>query len=249
MIRYHVSIHDVMPETLDHVDDLLVRLWSQNAIRPTLLVVPGREWRGDSLRRLRGYVASGCRLAGHGWTHEVTEFRNLRHRLHALLISRRAAEHLALDATGVRELICRCRDWFCIHNLPAPDLYVPPAWALGAIPRRAVGDLGFRFVETLSGILDTQSNRSRYLPVVGFEADTLFRAVTLSCLNRVNQRLGQRTGVVRLALHPRDRRLRLGGVLDRKLGNSLISIELDEVFASRSAAQSGPDLRGESEYS
>ena len=249
MIRFHVSIHDVMPETLDRVDELLERLWSRNAIRPTLLVVPGRGWREPDLRRLRDYAASGCPLAGHGWTHSVTDFRGLRHRLHALLISRRAGEHLALDAAEIRELIRRCRQWFSTQNLPAPDLYVPPAWALGRIPRSDLGSLGFRYVETLGGVLDTESGRFRYLPVVGFEADTVFRAVTLRALNLLNLGWGHKIGVARLALHPQDRQLRLGSALDRLLDGRLNSIELQALTAGKRVIGRAEHVRGESELS
>jgi len=213
-----VSIHDVMPETLPRVRALLARVERAGLAPATLLVVPGRDWSGADLDALRGMAARGHELAGHGWSHRVERFGSLRHRLHGLLLSRRAAEHLAHTREEVIGIVRDCRRWFDEQELPAPSLYVPPAWAMGAVPRRALDGLGFRYFETLAGIYDTRTQRFLRLPVVGFEADTRLRAVMLRLSNRVNRGLGRRAGAVRLSIHPFDAELRLSADLERCLG-------------------------------
>ena len=48
-----VSIHDVMPSTLEHVDRIL-RVFAESRIaHTTLLVVPGLDWQETDLDQLR----------------------------------------------------------------------------------------------------------------------------------------------------------------------------------------------------
>jgi len=204
-----VSIHDVMPETLDDVEAISAELDSAGWPPATLLVVPGRGWRSRDMERLRRFAMRGHALAGHGWTHRVPRIRGLRHRLHSLLLSRRAAEHYALDELGIRTLIQRCRRWFDVNGLPAPTLYVPPAWALGRTRAARLAGLGFRYIETLSGFYDCDRHRQIRIPVLGFEADTRLRAAALRASNGINRRVARRAAAVRVSIHPADLRLRL----------------------------------------
>lgn len=212
-----VSIHDVMPETLAAVDTLIELVRRSGLGTASLLVVPGRDWDEPALARLRAYAARGHALVGHGWNHRVERIDGFGHRLHSLLISRDVAEHLTLDADGIRALIRRCRGWFAAHALPAPSLYVPPAWAMGAIARRGLDGPGFRYFETLGGIYDTALDRMHRIPVAGFEADTVWRAFALSAANAWSERRARRRGALRIAIHPRDRALRLAKDLERLL--------------------------------
>ncbi|MDZ7643563.1 MAG: polysaccharide deacetylase family protein [Woeseiaceae bacterium] len=218
-VRQLVSVHDVMPETLQRVASLLERVERAGLGPATLLVVPGRDWRHDDLATLRQFLDTGHELAGHGWHHDVQEFRNLAHRLHGLLLSRRAAEHLAHDTAGIETLIRRCRAWFDEQALPAPRLYVPPAWAMGPMPRRRLQGLGFRYYEYLTGYLDTELERFQRVPLAGFEADTPTRALALRLSNGANRLLARCHGQLRIALHPFDAELRLADDLARTLAS------------------------------
>lgn len=211
-----LSIHDVMPETLPQVARLLAAAEDAGWRRVTLLVVPGRAWTPDTLARLRAWQRAGHRLAGHGWRHRVDAVRGLRHHLHSRLISRDVAEHLALDADGILALMRRCHGWFQAAGLRPPRLYVPPAWALGALPRRRLNEQPFRLVETLGGVHDLRRRRWRPWPLLGYEADTPGRARALRLANAAARRLGRRCRP-RLALHPFDERLALA----RDLGGDL----------------------------
>ena len=112
-----LSIHDVMPDTLDDVESIFSELNRLGHEEVTLLVVPGSGWTPASLQRLRALAQAGAELAGHGWHHVVDDIRGPRHRLHSLLISRNVAEHLALSTPQIRSLLQRCYDWFDANDI------------------------------------------------------------------------------------------------------------------------------------
>ncbi|MEM9303488.1 MAG: polysaccharide deacetylase family protein [Pseudomonadota bacterium] len=211
-----VSIHDVMPSTLDAVQELLDLSARHGVDRLTLLVVPGLDWSADQLDRLRRWQAEGHALAGHGWAHRPKHIRGWKHRLHSLFISRDCAEHLALEGTEIAALMIACRDWFERHALGAPALYVPPAWALGPISRAALRETGFTRVETTGGLIDVATGRFRFVPLVGFEARDAWQVPVLAVNNWFNRLVAGR-GWLRVAIHPDDHRLPLAGGLERAL--------------------------------
>ncbi len=212
--QYLVSIHDVTPETLYRVHELMERLETAGLLPVTLLVVPGSGWSDTSLRELRGLQQRGAELAGHGWIHRVREIRGWKHRLHSTLISRNAAEHLSLDRAGVRKLMRDCHDWFGDAGLPEPSLYVPPAWALGALPLSELQSLPWPYLETLSGVYCRDRQVFRRLPMVGYETDTLARALSVRGWNALNLAWASDRLPVRLGIHPHDLQLRLAADLE-----------------------------------
>ena len=209
-----ISIHDVMPETLPQVQRCLDRCREFDHFTIYLLVVPGKSWHDTQIDQLRQWVSEGCLLVGHGWSHHADSIQGLRHRLHSIMISRNVAEHLALDEYAILALMRRCRAWFVTHKLPAPEMYVPPAWALGQVRRSHLLSTGFRYVETLRGIIDLTERHLVSRPLIGYEADTQFRAAMVSLWNRANRLLPASAGLPRLAIHPND--------LDLKLSEDLI---------------------------
>jgi len=216
--RLLVSIHDVMPSTLDRVERIFARLNPAGLSPVTLLVVPGTGWRDAHLDRLRAMLGAGAELAGHGWTHEVRQVRGIKHRLHSALISRRAGEHLALPPRRILRLMLENHRWFARHGLPEPRLYVPPAWAMGPIPRRLLDRLPFEFYETLAGVYSANDRLFHRLPMAGFEADTAFRAVTVGAFNRLNRAWARAGGrPLRLGIHPDDFELKLADDLQAML--------------------------------
>ena len=159
-IRALVSVHDVMPETLQQVGRILARLEADRISTATLLVVPGAGWTPAGIAMLHRFQERGYELAGHGWRHRVDRIDRLSHRLHARLISRNVAEHLALDAAGIIDLMGRCHAWFQEHGLRAPTLMcrLPGQWALSSamhwpsclLPRRTLR--GFSLVRPADSI-------------------------------------------------------------------------------------------------
>lgn len=214
-----ISIHDVMPKTRQRVEALLDRM--PTSVPPQavlLLVVPGREWSEGDRAWLLSLQRQGYPLAGHGWFHQCARPRTVYHRLHSALLSRDAAEHLSLDADTIAGLILANYLWFEQQGLEPPELYVPPAWALGPITRSTLQTLPFSYYETLTGIYDAGRNDFCRLPVIGFEADTAARAVLLRLINKVQLCLARwRRQPVRIAIHPHDAELHLAKDLSSAL--------------------------------
>ncbi len=215
-MRPDISIHDVMPETLDRVAEQLDLIERHCPGPVTLLVVPGKEWTDTDLDRLRAWAADGHPLAGHGWTHRARHIHGLKHRLHSLFISRDCAEHLALTPSEIVDLMTRNRQWFIDHDLPAPERYVPPAWALGPVTTADLGPTGFARVETMSGFLDVATGRFERSTLIGFEAASAWQVPILKLSNALNRLLAHRLPL-RVALHPDDHRLPLAGDLEATL--------------------------------
>ena len=204
-----VSIHDVMPVTLGKVCAIFDKLHDANQLPVTLLVVPGLDWQPEQLDTLRALVDRGAELAGHGWCHRAKSIRGLWHRIHSTFVSRDVAEHLALDRAGCVQMMQECFGWFDEHDLPSPDLYVPPAWAMGAARRADLDVLPYERYETMGGVYVANQGFLK-LPMIGFEADTAFRAFACRAWNRMNKGWAERAGALRIGIHPNDFELRLG---------------------------------------
>lgn len=211
-----ISIHDVMPETLARVSEQLRMLAGRGLGPVTLLVVPGRHWASADLAQLKTWHGDGHELAGHGWSHRARHVKGLRHHLHSLLLSHGCAEHLALEAGTIVDLMSRCRKWFGDNGLPLPGLYVPPAWAPGPIPWRRLTETGFTHIETLRGFYDIARGRWQYAALTGYEARSRWQAPVLKFSNACNRVVARRLPL-RVALHPDDHRLRLRRDLARQL--------------------------------
>lgn len=208
-----ISVHDVMPETLESVRGIVDAIERYGRRPATLLVVPGRDWRPAQIDELRRYRDRGHELAGHGWTHEAAGPPGLWHRLTGYAAGTHAAEHLGCDSAGVADIIRRCRGWFDDHQLGEPQLYVPPAWTMGRIRRLDIRRLGFRFFEYSSGYYDARIGVFQRVPHMGFDAETALRAAVLRFWNRASLNASHRYGWLRVAIHPRDPDLRMGADL------------------------------------
>ena len=210
MLSALVSIHDVMPETRPLVSDMLYQLSRLERLAPakvTLLVVPGKQWTPVDIRWLQALAQEGYPLAGHGWSHQAPLPRTLYHLLHGLVLSRNAAEHLSRSEPELKDRVTACHHWFGQHDLPTPDLYVPPAWANGQLNWLQWSDRPFRLLETLGGVTELASGHYYRLPLTGYEADSILRACFLSAFNQLNlSRARRQQQVVRIGLHPCDLR-------------------------------------------
>jgi len=227
-----VSIHDVMPETLPQIRLLVAQLSSYGVDKITLLVVPGKNWSDMDILQLQDWQANGYTLAGHGWNHEAEKPRGVYHRIHSLLLSRLAAEHLSLNRDQIFELINRCYAWFIEKDLTPPTLYVPPAWALGKLPRSELGALPFKLMEILRGVLACQNNALQTLPLTGYEADTAWRAMSLRLWNNFNAWRARMSGkALRIGIHPFDDSLRLSAQMHEQVRSCEQFIDYDELLA------------------
>jgi len=229
--RALVSIHDVTPRTLDSVTDTL-GLTERLGIRTvTLLVVAGAGWSQAEIDTLKGFAAKGYRLAGHGWTHTCAGKKTLWHKVHGAVLSRNDAEHMSRTVEEAGSIITRCFDWFDDAGLYPPSLYVPPAWALGAVHRGMLLRFPFRIYELLTGVFEPSTGRFYRLPLVGYEADTRIRRVALRRSNGVNRALARSLGrPLRIAIHPSDFSLPLGSDLLDLLSSGGEFVSYDELF-------------------
>lgn len=218
-----VSIHDVMPATLSRVSDIIDRLPAVCRQNLVLLVVPGLDWQVPQIEQLSAWQQDGMLLAGHGWQHQARSPSTLYHHLHAALISRQAAEHLSLSEAEIVALMVRNFGWFPNHDLAAPDLYVPPAWALGSLSRSAMRDLPFHYIETTRGCLHIRKLQYTSLPLSGFECDTRLRESFLRPWNLIQAGLASQKRPLRIAIHPDDFSLRLADQLSALLNRVTIS--------------------------
>lgn len=229
-----VSIHDVMPHTLDRVERMLDHLQCHHVSPVTLLVCGWFDWKPSDVLRLKNWVDSGHELAGHGWTHRVSvPNRTLYHKVHSLLISRNAAEHLSLSRDQIIELIRRSGNWFVKHGITTPSLYVPPAWAMGCIKKSDLAELPFRYYETQQGVYDSEMNQTITLPLIGYEVDTLFRLAMVRASNQLNQIINQASGrPLRIGLHPDDFELLMGTESKRIFRKQFMYLSYDELFGN-----------------
>jgi hypothetical protein len=210
-----VSIHDVTPDVLPHVREIMRLLKTRGIDRVTLLIIPGHRWRGDQLAQLKSWQDRGVDLAGHGWRHRVRRTQTAWHRLHRRMMSRDAGEHLSLSSGEVAELVLRCHRWFETVGLASPTVYVPPAWAMGNLSRRVRRVLPFRLYETQWGLYDVGTATHHRLSVTGYMADTPGRCLFLRLFNAVTLRLP--LAPIRIAIHPADLYLPLRADLCRHL--------------------------------
>jgi predicted deacetylase len=224
------SLHDVSPATIDRATSIVDVMVEAGVRDLAILIVPSGVWTDGQLETLRTWERAGHVLGAHGWTHRGIAPRGIYHRLHSALFSRDVAEHLGRSADEVREIVARGVQWFADAGLVPPRLYVPPAWALGAMPLPEFAGTSFRWVETLSGIYDVSAAHFRRLPLVGFEADTGFRAASLRVSNASNYALVRATRrSLRAAVHPHDFELRLAGDLRRLLASGRASFALEQL--------------------
>ena len=230
-----VSIHDVTPTTLHKVERILTWLEQRDVPPVTLLVVPGQPWEAKQIERVRALAAAGHELAAHGWAHKTRPSRAY-HRLHAALISRNVAEHLALPSAAILGLMQRSSDWFGQNGLPLPAIYVPPAWALGPITRADLAQVPYRLIEITGGLLIDQTARAgsaptenthgenhrrftfRRLPLTGYEADNIAREYFLRGWNRWQARVARQKNLpLRISIHPDDPELRVADQMARQI--------------------------------
>jgi len=172
----------------------------------TLLVVPGLDWSAAQLRQIKQWQDDGYVLAAHGWHHKCDSISSMRHRIHSKILSRDVAEHLSKDSDQIAELMKTSGGWFDENGFDFPQLYVPPAWALGGITDQALTETGFVMVETLLGVKLLQKSSFLNIPLVGFEADTALRTLALTCLNGIATKILVNR-LLRVSLHPHDHKL------------------------------------------
>jgi hypothetical protein len=232
------SIHDVAPDTIGLARQVLNNLARNNIKSVTLLVIPdARSWTAQDLAMLKSLEDEGYVLAAHGWTHHNEPPRSIYYKLYSALFSRDAAEHLDKSSAEIIEIMRRSRSWFEASGLRSPSLYVPPAWALGAVSLEMVAATGFEFVETLTGIYKASTQSFHHLPLVGFKAFTKFQGVVLHASNTINEAIADATGMpIRVAVHPYDFSLLSSGEVKAMVERGRMSLALEDYLRQSETA-------------
>ncbi len=236
------SIHDLMPETLERVERIIGILDDKDVFPAALLVVPGKPWTDPQLDKIHQWVARGFRLIAHGWHHWGPP-RSFGHRIHSILISRNEAEHLSKPGEEVVELMQRSHDWFLHQGFPAPEVYIPPTWALGAVSQKDLKKLPYRCVETTFGVWtvsgkgeDSEGSAEpefTSLPVAGFLCDTTGRTLFSRPWNQVQAwKARQRCTPLRISIHPDDFELRLADQLHNFLEDQWRWVDYGELWSN-----------------
>ena len=198
-----ISIHDIMPHTLENIKKIILMLDKLKCSPPTLLVVPGKKWSRNEINFLKNLQKDGYEIAGHGWHHETKDIKTIYHKIHSTLISRNVAEHLSLNNNEIINLMKNCSNWFIENNFEKPITYIPPAWALGNISQKDISESSYNIIETLSGIyIDGKFKR---MPLVGYETDNFFRVVCVTIINLFSENISfLMDKPLRISIHPFD---------------------------------------------
>lgn len=214
-VNFIFSFHDLCPQTIPMAMAVLAMLKDHGKKEITLLLIPGLFKDNSSLRELQKLLEKypDAELAGHGWSHKIVRKKSAYHHIHSMIISRDVGEHLSLPEAEIYHLINSCHGWFADHDLPKPEIYVPPAWAMGNISRSSLDSLPFRYYEYQFGVYDSQFKKFHHLPVIGFEADTKIRQTALIAWNYFNLKIGHYCHSLRVAIHPFDLDLKLSSDL------------------------------------
>ena len=200
-----VSIHDITPETIPAMLDIIKLLKNMNIFPASLFIVPGVKWSTENLNTIRELQNAGYELVCHGWLHECGEKKTIMHKIHGAILSRNAAEHLSRSAENIAELITRGFHWFNEAGLGQPAFYAPPAWAMGGISLHALRELPFKYYEFLTGFYHCRARSFYRLPLVGYEADTRQRVPSLVLMNMLNEGFAHCfSRPLRIAIHPDD---------------------------------------------
>ena len=225
----NISIHDVHPNNLHKIIEIINLLFEKYNIRKiTLLVIPGLNWNNKQIKILKTLQEKkGIELAAHGWYHKSNPIKTIYHYIHSKLISADSAEHLSRSKPSIIKLLNDSHLWFINQGLNSPTLYVPPAWALGNIYQEDLSTLPFNEFEMISGIFI--NNKFIFIPLIGFKTKTYFEFIIVKVLNFINYLSYSFFGLMRIAIHPDDFNLLLKGDIDKYLRKITTNFSFSEL--------------------
>jgi len=228
ILKSYISIHDVSPQNLDDIKNIIDALKCQfNINKICILVIPGLDWKFHQIKKLKALQKNGIEIAAHGWKHEAPMKKSFYHKIHSLIISANCAEHLSKNGQDIIKIVRRSYGWFVRNGFKNPKLYVPPGWALGKVTKEELYQFNFTHFECTTGMVHKQ--KYSFLPLLGFEENTLFGALLRRFFNSLNFILAHFTGTIRIAIHPNDFNLYLKKDLEKYLTKSIEPVLLHEL--------------------
>ena len=227
-MKAYISIHDVGPESLNQVENIISRLSSKfDMNKLSILVIPGLNWEKKHINKIKSWQNNGIKIAAHGWLHKSKKIKTIYHKFHSIIISAKCAEHLSINRQDINNIVSNSYNWFIENDFQSPYLYVPPAWALGKIKRTDLNKLNFTHFECTTGFI--HNNKYHFLPLIGFEEKFLWKSLLRRFFNSFNFMLASFTGVVRIAIHPNDFNLYLKKDIEKYLNKCDEAILLNEL--------------------
>ncbi len=219
----HVAIHDVSPAFADEVRHALA-LCHARGLRPALLVVPNFHGAAPLLDspefcdELTGLQRDGHEIFLHGFYHRTTEAertamdqRGLAGRLRTFVsqsvVSGNEAECSLLDEAELAQRIEAGESVLRRAGLTV-DGFVPPAWGVHPKLAHLLAQRGYRYLEERLAIVDPSRHLRRPSLVFNFASRTSERILSTAAFCRIARPLAH-GAPTRIALHPKDLRVRL----------------------------------------
>ena len=228
-MKSYISIHDASPHNLLDIETIICTLQNQYRINKIcLLVIPGLNWNKEHIQKLQDWQNEGIEIAAHGWVHKAEKNKTLYHIIHSMIISAECAEHLSKNRQDIYYMMKKSYNWFISNGFKKPLLYVPPAWALGKITKKDLKRLEFTYYECTTGMIHHQ--KYHFLPLLGFEENTLIRSCLRRFFNTLNYLLASFTGIIRISIHPNDFSLYLKEDIAKYLSKNDKTILLHELI-------------------
>ena len=106
ILKSYISIHDVSPQNLDDIKNIIDTLKCQfNINKICILVIPGLDWKFHQIKQLKIWQNSGIEIAAHGWKHEALTKKSCYHKIHSLIMSANCAEHLSKNSQDIMKIL------------------------------------------------------------------------------------------------------------------------------------------------
>jgi predicted deacetylase len=206
-----VAIHDVAPATWDACAGLARAVREVSRLPLSWLVVPRYHMRADDERAMRRgldrALERGDELVLHGYTHLDPSPRaaRLKSRLVRGVWTRNEGEFAALAPDEVRARLALGLAWFRQRDWPVSG-FVAPAWLLGEGAWQVLPEFALSYTTTLTHFHLLREQRALFAPSLLYMArNRSGRACSPLGATLVAQALA-RAPLLRLALHPPDRR-------------------------------------------
>jgi predicted deacetylase len=208
------SLHDVAPFHLERLRRAEAVLRELGATRVTYLLVPDFHRRGRAdldpgfLAWCRGPRPFAVRWALHGYTHRdepgADAARTPVERWKARHLTGGEGEFLSRDAVALEERLERGRAVFRAVVGCEPAGFVAPAWLQTPVLAPLLRRMGFAWTEDRRAVVALAAERTVPAPVITWATRTRLRRASSIAGTPLLLRLGSRSPLLRLAVHPFD---------------------------------------------
>lgn len=208
-----VSFHDVVPSHRVAMVEMLREIASKGVRVCSLLVVPDYHYQGNFAQDrqftswLRDLEAQGHEIVIHGYFHERPARPNesIADKFVTRFYTRGEGEFYDLDYDEAFRRITKARDQFIEAGL-RPRGFIAPAWLLNAESERAIRDAELEYTTRLTTVRDLRSAQNFSARSLVYSTEAPWRRSTSLFWNGLLARLQRGTPLLRVSIHPPDRR-------------------------------------------